>query len=81
MESLREHYAETLRRWVRRLEAAESEAVAEVGEEKYRVWRLFMSASANGFASGRLNVYQTLLAKRRADGRCELPLTREDLYA
>lgn len=81
VESLREHYAETLRHWVRRLEAAASEAIAEVGEEKYRVWRLFMAASANGFASGRLNVYQTLLSKRCADGRCELPLTREDLYA
>jgi cyclopropane-fatty-acyl-phospholipid synthase len=81
VESLREHYAETLRHWVRRLEAHESEAVAEVGEEKYRVWRLFMAASANGFASGRLNVYQTLLSKQCADGRCELPLTREDLYA
>lgn len=81
VESLREHYAETLRHWVRRLEAAESEVIAEVGEEKFRVWRLFMAASANGFASGRLNVYQALLSKRCADGRCELPLTREDLYA
>ena len=81
VESLRERYAETLRHWVRRLEAHESEAVAEVGEEKYRVWRLFMAASANGFASGRLNVYQALLSKPREDGRCELPPTREDLYA
>lgn len=80
VESLREHHTEALRHWVCRLEVAASEAIGEVGEEKYRVWRLFMSVSANGFASGCSNVYQTLLSKRCADGRCALPLTREDLY-
>jgi len=39
-----------------------------------------MSASAYGFASGRLNVYQSLLAKPGEDGRSGLPLTRRDWY-
>ena len=80
VESLREHYALTLRRWVRRLESRHDEALRHVDEVTYRVWRLFMSGSAHGFESGRLNVYQTLLAKPGPGGKSGLPLTREDLY-
>jgi cyclopropane-fatty-acyl-phospholipid synthase len=80
VESLREHYAMTLRCWVRRLEANRDEAVRLVGQHTYRVWRLYMSAGADGFASGRINIIQTLLSKPDAGGRSRLPLTREDLY-
>jgi len=80
VESLREHYALTLRRWVRRLEARHEEALNHVGEVTYRIWRLFMSGSVNGFETGRLNVYQSLLVKPGSDGESHLPLTRADLY-
>ncbi len=80
VESLREHYALTLRHWVRRLEAHHDEAVALVGETTYRVWRLFMSGSAYGFDRGHQSVYQSLLVKRDAQGRSGLPLTRKDWY-
>jgi cyclopropane-fatty-acyl-phospholipid synthase len=80
VESLREHYALTLRHWVRRLEANHSRALAVVDEPTYRTWRLYMSGSAQGFSSGRLNVYQSLLAKPGEDGRSGLPLTRQDWY-
>lgn len=80
VESLREHYALTLRRWVRRLEERYEEALAYVDEVTYRIWRLFMSGSAEGFESGRLKVYQSLLAKPGSDGSSGLPLTRADLY-
>ena len=81
VESLREHYALTLRRWVRRLEKRHEEALNHVDEATYRIWRLFMSGSAHGFQTGRLNVYQSLLAKPGAEGESGLPLTRSDLYA
>ena len=81
VESLREHYALTLRHWVRRLEATHDRALQVVNEPIYRVWRLFMSGSAHGFAVGNLNVYQALLAKSGPDGATGLPLTRADLYA
>jgi cyclopropane-fatty-acyl-phospholipid synthase len=81
VESLREHYALTLRHWVRRLEAHHAEALAHVDEPTYRVWRLFMSGSAQGFRRGRLNVYQTLLVKPDAAGASHLPLSRADWYA
>lgn len=61
--ALREHYALTLRYWVRRLEAHHDQALRFVDEPTYRVWRLFMSGSAHGFTTGRLNVYQALLVR------------------
>jgi cyclopropane-fatty-acyl-phospholipid synthase len=81
VENLREHYATTLRHWVRRLETRHEAALAYVGEPTYRVWRTFMSGSAYGFATGRLNVYQALFLKPNAGGRSLLPLTRDDWYA
>ena len=80
VESLREHYALTLRHWVRRLEAQREVAVALVGEQAYRVWRLYMAGSAHGFASGRIGVVQMVFAKDGGDGRVGLPLTRRSLY-
>lgn len=79
-ESLREHYALTLRHWLRRLEMNRDEALRLVGEATYRVWRLYMSASAHQFAAGRINVEQLLLAKMLRSGESGLPLTRSDLY-
>ncbi len=79
VESLREHYALTLRHWVKRLEARHEEAVRATDEVTYRIWRLYMAGSAHGFATGHLNVYQSLLAKPD-HGVTGLPLTREDWY-
>jgi cyclopropane-fatty-acyl-phospholipid synthase len=80
VESLREHYALTLRHWVRRLETQHEQALTFVDEPTYRVWRLFMSGSAHGFTTGQLNVYQTLLVKPDEGGGSGLPLTRTDWY-
>ena len=80
VESLREHYVTTLRHWVRRLEAKRDEAIALVGDATYRVWRLYMSASAYGFRMGRIGIIQSLLAKPHRDGRVEIPRTRADIY-
>jgi cyclopropane-fatty-acyl-phospholipid synthase len=80
LESLREHYAMTLRHWVSRLESHEQEAVRIVGNLAYRVWRLYMAGSAHGFQSGRIGVVQTLLAKPDQQGSAGLPATRADLY-
>ena len=81
VESLREHYVETLRHWVRRLERRQAEVKAIVGDVTYRVWRLYMAASAHGFRSGRIGIIQSLLAKPDARGSVHLPRTRADVYA
>ncbi len=79
VESLREHYALTLRHWVRRLEEHADEARKLTNEVTYRIWRLYMSASVHAFQSGRVNVYQALLAKTDG-GESHLPLMRADWY-
>ncbi len=81
LESLREHYALTLKHWVRRLEQNHEEALRHVEEPTYRVWRTFMSGGAYGFETGLLNVYQALLVKPDARGASRQPLTRGDWYA
>jgi cyclopropane-fatty-acyl-phospholipid synthase len=73
VESLREHYALTLRAWVRNLEVGWDEAVAEVGSGRARVWRLYMAASALNFEAARTQVHQ-VLAVRSDGGRSGLPL-------
>ena len=60
VESLREHYARTLRAWVANLEANWDEAVRLVGEARARVWRLYMSGSVVGFTDGGIAVHQVL---------------------
>jgi cyclopropane-fatty-acyl-phospholipid synthase len=78
-ESLREHYAQTLRHWVSRLESRYEDAKRITSETIYRIWRIYMSGSAHAFAKGRVNVYQVLFSKPE-NGETGLPLTRADWY-
>jgi cyclopropane-fatty-acyl-phospholipid synthase len=73
MESLREHYALTLRCWVRNLEANWDAAVAEVGPGRARVWRLYMAAAAVGFEHDDNQIHQ-VLATVTTDGSSGMPL-------
>jgi len=80
VENLREHYALTLRHWVRSLEQHSEQARRLVDEVTFRIWRLHMAGSAHYFQTGKLDLYQTLLVKSD-NGRSGLPLTRDDWYA
>jgi len=80
-EALREHYAKTLWRWCERLEENADAARAEVGEEKYRVWRIYLAGSAHAFDRGWLSLWQLLAGKPLPDGRLPHPLTRDYMYA
>jgi cyclopropane-fatty-acyl-phospholipid synthase len=79
VEALRSHYALTLRAWVERLERRHARALEYVSEATYRVWRLYMAASALEFESGHLGIYQ-VLASKRGPYHARLPLTRRHLY-
>jgi cyclopropane-fatty-acyl-phospholipid synthase len=79
VESLREHYPLTLRRWAANLAAHREEAIAEVGEERERIWRLYIPGSALAFEDGDITVYQVLAARAGAPHR--LPLTRRAVLA
>jgi cyclopropane-fatty-acyl-phospholipid synthase len=63
LESLREHYALTLRYWVDNLTKRFDEAVEEVGVQRARVWRLYMSGSAVGFEQHHLEIHQILCVR------------------
>ena len=80
VENLREHYALTLRHWVRRLESRHEEALRFVDEGTYRIWRLYMAGCAHNFQTGRLCIYQTLLAKLSEEGASRAPTTRAAWY-
>jgi cyclopropane-fatty-acyl-phospholipid synthase len=75
VESLREHYARTLRSWVANLEANWEAAVAAVGRARARIWRLYMAGSVIGFENGGISVFQVLGVVPDA-GRSGMPPTR-----
>lgn len=78
VESLRPHYAMTLRHWLRGLEAARARIERLTSATVYRVWRLYLAGSAHYFQRGGLNVYQILAGHYGADQ--PVPLRRDDLY-
>ena len=80
-EALREHYAKTLWHWCESLESAADAARREVGEERYRVWRIYLAGSAHAFERGWLSLWQLLAGKPLPDGRLPHPLTRDYMYA
>ena len=59
-ENLREHYARTLAGWGANLDERWTEAVAEVGLGRARVWRLYMAASRVGFERDTIQLHQVL---------------------
>jgi cyclopropane-fatty-acyl-phospholipid synthase len=76
VESLREHYAMTLRAWVCNLERSWSTAAALTSEGRARVWQLYMAGSALAFDAGRLGVNQVLAVKPGPHGDSGMPRTR-----
>ena len=57
-------YARTLTEWIDRLDANLGEARRLAGDERVRVWRLYLRAARNGFETGFTSIYQA---------RCTLP--------
>jgi cyclopropane-fatty-acyl-phospholipid synthase len=80
IESLREHYALTLRAWVTNLEAAWDTAVSRAGAARARIWRLYMAGSALGFEDAGIAVHQVLGVAADEDGRSGMPANRDDWH-
>ncbi len=78
MESLRRHYAYTLRHWVKSLEENGEEAIRQTSEVTYRLWRLYMAGSAYYFNQGSIGVSQLLVG--HLYDPVPIPLRRDDLY-
>ena len=63
VESLREHYALTLRRWLANLQADPEAARRAAGTERERIWRLYIAGAAGAFSRGELSVFETLAVR------------------
>jgi cyclopropane-fatty-acyl-phospholipid synthase len=74
VESIREHYALTLRRWVANLEDGWERAAQLAGAGRARVWRLYMAASALAFERNRIGVNQVLAVRTPDSGASGMPL-------
>ena len=81
VESLREHYALTLRAWVANLEANWDRAVQLTSAGRARVWRLYMAGSALAFEGNRIGVNQVLAVRPDLRGVSGMPRTRATLLA
>jgi cyclopropane-fatty-acyl-phospholipid synthase len=73
-ENLREHYALTLAGWSANLNQHWDEAVAEVGERKARVWRLYLAGCQLAFEHNEIQLHQVLATKADESGRSGMPL-------
>lgn len=78
VESIREHYAHTLRRWVANLEADWKRGQRLTTPGRARIWRLYMAASALAFERNRIGVNQVLAVRTPQDGRSGMPLRSRD---
>jgi cyclopropane-fatty-acyl-phospholipid synthase len=60
VEGFFDDYAKTLAQWTARFDANYDEAIRIVGEERARVWRVYLRAARHGFENGFEAVYQVL---------------------
>jgi len=73
VETLRLHYAYTLRHWLTRTRAAKDKIVAMYDERFFRMWEFYLSGGIVAFESGAMCNYQIQYVRdRRA-----LPITRD----
>ena len=76
VESLREHYALTLREWVNNLQRGWNQAIQLASPARARIWRLYMAGSALAFEANRLGVNQVLAVRTGPHGTSAMPRTR-----
>ncbi|HZZ46516.1 MAG TPA: class I SAM-dependent methyltransferase [Pseudonocardia sp.] len=73
-ENLREHYGRTLAGWCVNLDEHWDEAVREVGQERARVWRLYLAACQLGFERNNIQLHQVLGVRLDERGEASMPL-------
>jgi len=81
VQALREHYVRTVDAWLETFESHYSEAVAMVGDEMARVWRLYLVGGGLSFEEGRMGVDQILAVRPSPSGTSHLPPTPDWITA
>ncbi|KPC52938.1 SAM-dependent methyltransferase [Amantichitinum ursilacus] len=80
VENLRRHYALTLEHWADRFDAAKERVLALAGEQRYRIWRIYLAGCAYGFRQDWIALHQILATKSGGPEMNKLPLTRDYMY-
>ena len=73
VETLRLHYAYTLRHWYQRTQAAKAEIVALYDERFFRLWQFYLAGAVMSFETGASCNYQVQFVRNRH----ALPITRD----
>jgi cyclopropane-fatty-acyl-phospholipid synthase len=73
METLRLHYAYTLRHWYARTMAARAEITALYDERFFRMWQFYLAGAATSFEHGIMCNFQMQFVRQRRS----LPITRD----
>jgi cyclopropane-fatty-acyl-phospholipid synthase len=63
VEGFRMDYAETLKHWADNFDQNLPRAIELGGEERVRVWRLYLRTARRGFESGFLSIFQVLVTR------------------
>ena len=63
VEGFRDDYAKTLQHWVDRLDEHPDRARELAGDDRTRIWRLYLRAARHGFEVGHTSVYQVRARK------------------
>ncbi|MEO6703266.1 MAG: cyclopropane-fatty-acyl-phospholipid synthase family protein [Jatrophihabitantaceae bacterium] len=71
--ALREHYVRTVQDWLDTFESHYDQAVAMVGEQMARVWRLYLVGGGLSFEEGRMGVDQILAVRPANTGESAMP--------
>jgi cyclopropane-fatty-acyl-phospholipid synthase len=79
VENLRRHYAHTTAMWSQSFEASTEQLKAMVGEQRWRIWRIYLAGSQWAFEHDETSLYQVLCRKagRTSQG---LPWSRRWMY-
>jgi cyclopropane-fatty-acyl-phospholipid synthase len=81
VQAMREHYPMTVAAWSRNLEENWGTAVAMVGEEVARVWRLYLAGGSLAFEENRMGVDQILAVKPSGTGVSGMPLSPKEWFS
>ncbi|GAA4879634.1 cyclopropane-fatty-acyl-phospholipid synthase family protein [Saccharopolyspora cebuensis] len=73
VEAMREHYVRTVAAWTRTLEERRGEVVRLLGEQGYRVWRLYLAGGMLAFEENRMGVDQFLAVRPDTTGASGMP--------
>ena len=81
VQAMREHYPLTVAGWADKLEENWDRAVALVGEENARVWRLYLAGGSLAFEENRMGVDQILAVKPSPAGVSSMPMSPKEWLA